>query len=493
MEGPALAWAALAGGNLLLAAVAAAGWWRERRRNRRLGRSLERASTQIDTLVTHDGLTGLRGRPEFDLAIEQAVLRCDNGGPGFSILYVDLDNLHVVNETLGHPAGDQVLREAAQRLPGAGQIASRIAGDEFAILVTGDRAAALREAQAVAQRLSRPFTVDGQVARLACSIGIAGYPHHGARPTLVGQAMAAMRHVKATGGAAFAEYTPQMGEQQREQAELLRDLRLAVERGTDFELYYQPKVDARSLQVTAAEALVRWRHPVRGIVAPGVFIPLAERHGLIGPLGDWVIREACRQAAAWRRLGMRMRVAVNLSGAQLRQGDLVARIESALSAHQIPAGRFTCEVTETVAMEDTEAAHQAFERLRAAGVHVSIDDFGTGHSSLALLRRLPAAELKIDRAFVADLETSEDARAIVSAIVQMAHTLDLHVVAEGVETEGQRDWLVQAGCDELQGYLFAHPMTATALALWAAGERRLPDRHGDFRASIFQETQPLDL
>lgn len=491
MEADASAWIAAAG--VLLAALAGAGWWRERRRTRRLGVSLEHASTQIDTLVTHDGLTGLRGRPEFELALDQAVHRCDTGGPCFSVLYIDLDNLHAVNDTLGHKAGDQVLREAAHRLPGPGQIASRMAGDEFALLVPGDRSTALQAAKAVAARLAQPFAVDGHVARLSCSIGIAGYPHHGARPQLVNKAMLAMRSVKALGGAAFAEYTPQMGEAQREQAELLRDLRLAVEQGTDFELYYQPKIDAQSLQVTAAEALLRWRHPQRGMVSPAVFIPLAERHGLIGVLGDWVIREACRQAGAWRRNGMRMRVAVNLSGAQLRQADLVARIESALSAHRIPAGRFTCEVTETVAMEDTEATRQAFERLRAAGVHVSIDDFGTGTSSLAQLRRLPAAELKIDRAFVSDLEQSHDARTIVRAIVQMAHTLDLRVVAEGVETEGQRDLLVQSGVDELQGYLFARPMTATALALWAADERPLPDRSGSFRASIFQETRPLDV
>jgi EAL domain-containing protein (putative c-di-GMP-specific phosphodiesterase class I) len=326
--------------------------------------------------------------------------------------------------------------------------------------------------------------------RLSCSIGIAHYPQHGALPMLMSNAVLAMRSVKLVGGAAHAQYEAQMGEGAREQAALLHDLRQALQRG-QFELYYQPKVDARSLQVTAAEALLRWKHPQRGVISPMQFIPLAERYGLIGPIGLWVMEEACRQAAQWRQLGLRMRVAVNISGYQMRQDDIVDRIETALASHRIPPGRFTCEITESVAMEDTEVTRRAFERLRAAGVHVSIDDFGTGYSSLASLRRLPAAELKIDRAFVCDLEASADARSIAKAIVQMAHTLGLRVVAEGVETEAQRDLLVAMGCDELQGYLFARPMTAKALELWATGEA--PDEGHDFRPSLFGETQAGEL
>ena len=276
----------------------------------------------------------------------------------------------------------------------------------------------------------------------------------------------------------------------RELALLRHDLRQAVER-RQFELVFQPKIDAKSLQITAAEALLRWNHPTRGVISPALFIPLAERHGLIIAIGNWVIEEACRQAAHWRDQGLRMRVAVNISGAQLRQEDLVRRIGESLHRHGLRPERFTCEITESVAMEDTLATQQAFEALRGAGVHVSIDDFGTGYSSLASLRKLPAAELKIDRAFVADLEHSADARAIAQAIVQMAHALGLRVVAEGVETTAQRDRLVALGCDELQGFLFAKPMSATALGLWAdqddAGARPA------FRDSLFAETAATPL
>lgn len=479
-------------GLAVLAAGGAGAWWRERRLRLRAERRLGEAGTQIDTLVTHDSLTGLRGRAEFEAALDIAVHRCDQGGPSVSVLYVDLDNMKSVNDAFGHAVGDALLRDAAARLAAHEQVASRIAADEFAVMAVGSRTEALAQAQALAQRLGEPFTVEGRAVRLSCSIGIAGYPHHGSRPRLVGQAMLAMRSVKAQGGGAFAEYSAQLGEAQREQAELLQDLQHAVTRG-EFELYFQPKVDARSLQVTAAEALLRWKHPVRGMVSPVVFIPLAERHGLMGRIGDWVIDEAARQAGAWRRDGLRMRVAVNISGVQLRHEDLVPRLQAALARHHIPPGRFTCEITESVAMEDTQATQRAFDRLRAAGLHVSIDDFGTGHSSLASLRRLPAGELKIDRAFVSDLESSHDARTIVRAIVKMAHTLELRVVAEGVETEGQRDLLVKIGCDELQGYLFARPMTAQALALWASDERPDDDLAGDFRASLWQETRPAPI
>jgi len=375
----------------------------------------------------------------------------------------------------------------------------RIAADEFAFLVRGGLSAGHAAAQQMQDAVARPFVVAGRggqklEARLTCSVGLAAYPQHGGRPSLMAHAALAMRSVKLAGGNDRAEYDPRLSAAVRDQTDLLQGLRTALAQG-QFELYYQPKVDARTLQITAAEALLRWHHPQRGLVSPAVFVPLAEQFGLIDAIGRWVIEEACRQAALWRDGGLRMRVAVNLSGVQLRQDDLVQRIESALQRHRIPAGRLTCEITESVAMEDTQVTRAAFEALRRSGVHVSIDDFGTGHSSLASLRRLPAAELKIDRAFVCDLATSEDARAIARAIVQMAHTLGLRVVAEGVETERQRDLLVDMGCDELQGYLFAKPMTAKALALWASDEWSQGQGDGSaaaFRASLFEETRPAE-
>jgi len=495
--GSGLVWALAGFGTIALLAAVAAVWLvlRERDRAARLEQSLRQAETQLDALVLRDGLTGLLSRSEFELALDEMVQRTDRGGVRFSLLYVDLDNLSTVNDAFGHEAGDAVLRQAALRmanyLHGRSVIASRIAADEFALIVPGDRDAGQRAAEGVVGVLAKPFRINDREARLTCSVGLAAYPLHGSRPRLLGNALLAMRTVKNAGGGGFAEYDPRMGVAQREEAELLHELRAAVERD-QLELYYQPKVDAKSLQITAAEALLRWRHPKRGIISPALFIPLAERFGLIGAIGDWVIAEACRQAAEWREAGLRMRVAVNISGYQLRQDDLVARIEAALVLNRIPPSRFTCEITESVAMEDTRVTQQAFDRLRRAGVHVSIDDFGTGHSSLAALRRLPAAELKIDRAFVCDLETSGDARSIARAIVQMAHSLDLRVVAEGVESEAQRDQLVALGCDELQGFLFAKPMPAEALALWAHNEP--PDRASvPFRPSLFQETQPAEF
>jgi diguanylate cyclase len=472
---------------------------RLRARGRKLGARLAQASTELETLAVRDRLTGLRSREEFDLALDEAVLRTDRGQRRFCLLYADVDNLRSVNDLFGHEAGDAVLKEAAARLSanlpkaadGGQVIAARIAADEFALLVAGELDQGRAAAEQVEALFAQPFRVGEREARLTCSIGIAAYPQHGSRPRLMANAVMAMRSVKSTGGGGHAEYDPRMGIAQREQAEMLHDLKSAVARG-QLELFYQPKIDARSRQITAAEALLRWRHPKRGLVSPAVFIPLAERHGLINAVGDWVIAEACRQAEAWREIGLRMRVAVNISGAQLRQDDFVATVEARLARHRIPPGRFTCEITESVAMEDTSVTQQAFERLRRAGVHVSIDDFGTGHSSLASLRRLPAAELKIDRAFVSDLEDSADARSIVRAIVQMAHTMELRVVAEGVETEGQRRLLTEMGCDELQGFLFAKPMTPQALALWASDDGDAPATAA-FRPSLFEPTAPADL
>jgi diguanylate cyclase (GGDEF)-like protein len=464
---------------------------RLRRRGSVLSASLDAASTQLGLLSQRDVLTGLLGREEFELALDRAASGSDGAGQSFCLLYIDIDNLRTVNDTYGHAVGDEVLRLAAARLlatlSSKAAATSRIAADEFAIILPGSLDRAHLAAQSIAMAFERPLAAADGATRLSCSIGIAAYPQHGSRPRLMGNAVLAMRSVKHAGGDAYADYDPRLGVAHREQSEMLKDLGVALER-RQFELFYQPKMDARSLQVTAAEALLRWHHPERGVISPAVFIPLAERYGLIGDIGDWVIDEACRQAAIWRENGLRMRVAVNISGVQLRRDDLAERIQTALLRHGIPASRLTCEITESVAMEDTRLTRQAFEQLRRTGVHVSIDDFGTGHSSLASLRRLPAAELKIDRAFVCDLEGSADARAIAAAIVQMAHRLDLRVVAEGVETEAQRDLLVKMGCDELQGYLFAKPMTSQALALWADDDR--PGEAGAFRPSLFQETQP---
>ncbi|MEK8033301.1 EAL domain-containing protein [Ideonella sp. DXS29W] len=492
------AWSALDG--LLVALVASgfgmAGYLGLRLRQARRGSADVQA--QIDELrkalharERESRLGALMNRSQLEIALDDAVEQAKRDRDGFSVLYVDLDGFRSINDAFGHDHGDELLRAVARQLVSCvGPAACHIAGDEFALLVPGSIRVAHVMAQRVADVLSSSLTVGGQAVPLTCSIGIAHYPEHGSRPLLLSNATLAMRSIKLCGGGGQSEYHPDMGAGLRDQAELLQELRLAAER-QQFKLMYQPKIDARSLQVTAAEALLRWHHPKRGMVPPSVFIPLAERHGLIGQIGQWVIEEACRQAQQWRTRGLRMRVAVNLSGYQLRQDDIVERIEGLLRQHRIPPERFTCEITESVAMEDTQVTRRAFERLRDAGVHVSIDDFGTGYSSLASLRRLPAAELKIDRAFVCDLEGSSDAQSIVQAIVQMAHTMGLRVVAEGVETPAQRDALVAMGCDELQGYLFAKPMSPQALELWATDDR--PTEAPPFRASLFEETRPADV
>jgi len=317
---------------------------------------------------------------------------------------------------------------------------------------------------------------------ISCSIGIVFYPDSGAHTKLIARADAAMYAAKRSGGSCYSFYVPSMDEDARDKFELTRDLRLALE-NDEMELFYQPKIDTKSGKVTAAEALLRWKHPKRGMVPPDVFIPLAERFGLIGSLGNWVIEEACRQARLWREHGLRMRLAINLSAHQLRQPDIVQRMEEALERHRIHPSLLTCEITESVAMEDTKATQATFLRLGTAGIHLSIDDFGTGYSSLSYLRRLPAEELKIDRTFVMDIENSADARAVVDAVIRLAHALSLRVVAEGVENQRQREILAAMGCDEMQGYLFAKPMSARALLLWA-----IDDRPHAFRDSLFGDT-----
>ena len=462
-----------------------------------LARQVRAGVLPLADVGERDPLTGLVTRPEFEALLDETAFDCDHRGTPLALLYVGMDSFRPLNEGYGHGVGDAVLRQAAGRLAacsgGPPLALSRVGGDEFALLLALAPEPAGESARCMLRALQQPFEVEGLKLQLSASIGIAHYPEHGSRPRLLGRAAQAMRTVKLVGGGGHAQYDASMAVDQRDQAEMLQDLQHAVERG-ELQLYYQPKIDARSLQVTGAEALLRWQHPRRGTIAPGIFIPLAERHGLIAPIGRWVVEEACRQSAQWRSRGLRMRVAVNISGHQLRQDDLVQHIEAQLRKHGIPPGRLTCEITETVAIEDTTQTRRAFEQLRRAGLHVSIDDFGTGHSSLATLRRLPAAELKIDRTFISDLASGDRARSIVQAILQLARRLDLRVVAEGVETEAQRDALVALGCDELQGYLFAKPMTAASLALWAdQDEGGDSDSATAFRASLFDPTAAVPL
>ncbi len=481
-------WPTLAAAGLLLACLALCLYLRERHQRMRLSVELGNLSKRVFTNLERDELTGMLTRSGFDAALERKAVQTNNGTESFCVLYVALDNFGLLNDAFGHETGDQLLREVSRRLGKCVDDAAEgchVTAGEFSLVLNGDTQIGTAIAKRVSLALTEAVALESIRSQLTCSIGIATYPDHGAVSKLVGNAALAMRSVKQSGGGDFCIYDPKMGVAVREKAVMLNDLRNALAKG-EFELYFQPKIDAISLQVTAAEALLRWHHPVRGLIGPSVFIPLAEQYGLIGPIGHWVIEEACRKAARWRERGLRMRVAVNISGYQMREDDLVDRIESALQRNGIQPERFTAEITESVAMEDTKVTQQTFERMRSAGFHVSIDDFGTGYSSLAALRKLPAAELKIDRAFVMDLEESEDARSIARSIINLANALNLRVVAEGVETAGQRDLLVSMGCNELQGFLFAMPMPAYELEKMAIGDRQPEEM--EFRRSLFSET-----
>jgi diguanylate cyclase (GGDEF)-like protein len=454
---------------------------RLRSRSHRLATSLRAANQQLtaanaslQTLAFRDSLTGLANRLLFDDRLKQAVQRVDDkvGSGRLAVLFVDLDGFKPVNDSWGHVHGDELLRQAAQRLlllARHGDTLARVGSDEFVLLIedAGTPASCLLTAQRIVDALGAPFDIGEHALRLSASVGIVVYPDHGDAARLLAHADAAMYAAKRSGGNCCTLFEPRMDGNAGDQLSLQSELRLAIER-QELRLYYQPKIDVRTGAVAGVEALMRWQHPQRGLVSPAVFIPVAERFGLINALGNWVIDESCRQMAEWADAGHPQKVAINISVYQLRHGGLAPRIESALKRYGVPPAALLCEITESGAMDDLQASRQAFDDLVRIGVYLSIDDFGTGYSSLSYLRRLPARQLKIDRSFVNDLETSADARAVVLAVLSVAHALSLSVVAEGVETAGQRDVLSRMGCDELQGYFYAKPMPARQLMAWIA-------------------------
>jgi len=468
---------------------------RSQRQTTRLQQSLQAATTELHERALRDPLTGLANRQLLDDRLQHAAARGHREGARLALLVINLDGFKLINDSFGLGAGDQVLRSMAQRLKGLARsddTLARLAADEFVLMLEGEvaEAALAQVAQRLLDALAEPLGgvpgAGSHPLRLSASIGIA--LDDGSEPGegLIAQADSAALSVKRAGGNGFAFFEAHMQAGVREQLELARDLRaaLAGEAGSGvLALHYQPKIATAESAITGVEALLRWQHPQRGSVSPGAFIPVAERFGLIMPLGDWVIAEACRQLAAWRDAGLQMRVALNLSVQQLRQPDaLVKRFEEALAQHGVDARHLTCEITESVAMDDAEATERTLRRLAGLGLALSIDDFGTGYSSLAYLRRLPVSQLKIDRSFIQDLETSADARAIVKAVIDLAHALSLQVVAEGVETEGQAAVLRGKRCDKLQGFLFARPMPADALTRWAMHARGGPLR---FSTSLY--------
>jgi len=470
-----------------------------------LAQSLSIANSQLQSVnealkkqAFVDPLTGLPNRVLFEDRLQHAVRRSERAEeriserkqPRLAVLFVDLDGFKPVNDSFGHAAGDAVLREAALRLRRAARdsdTVARVGGDEFVLLMeeVGGVADCVTLARRLVDVLAQPFVVADRRLEISGSVGIVVYPDQGHRDKLMANADAAMYAAKRAGGSTYAVFESHMDAGASEQLSLQHDLRRSIELG-QLQLYYQPKVDGRLGRIRGVEALLRWNHAERGMISPAVFIPIAERFGLIGAIGRWVIDEACRQMAEWADQGVRMRVAINLSVYQLREEDLVQRIEAALARNAIDPSQLLCEITESVAMEDIKATQRAFEGLERIGVYLSIDDFGTGYSSLSYLRQLPARQLKIDRSFVNDLATSADARAVVDAVVRLAHALGLKVVAEGVETSEQRDILIALACDELQGFYFARPMPADTLLAWTTGSK--PAGAADFSHSIIHES-----
>jgi diguanylate cyclase len=433
-------------------------------------RGLEAANRQLRHLATHDALTGLPNRILLEDRLSQAIAHAARDGHSFAVAVFDLDRFKVVNDSFGHNAGDTLLKEVAARLQGVARSIDtvvRLGGDEFVMII--DNLAQPADAQAVAQRalaaLHQPLRIGEQDIHSSASIGIALYPQDGSSvETLMAHADAAMYCVKQQGRNDVQFFTPGMDAATQDRGKLESDLHHALARG-QFVLHYQPKVDAQTGLLRGAEALIRWLHPERGQVPPATFIPLAEECGLIEAIGNWVIREACRQARAWQDEGLTpTRVAVNLSAFQFRNGTLLATIREALEKYRLDPAFLEVEITESALMSDPEESVSILRKLSEMGVLVSVDDFGTGYSSMSYLQRFPIDKLKIDRTFISDVTSSNDDASIVSAIVSLGHTLKLKVIAEGVETPEQLEFLQMLGCDQYQGYHFSKPMPASEFA-----------------------------
>lgn len=430
-----------------------------------LANSLIEANLELRHLALHDNLTGLPNRILLTDRIEQAMKNINERGGCFALMFMDLDGFKPVNDAFGHHIGDLLLREVASRLRGnlhRQDTLARIGGDEFVLLIELEGP---EDAMSVAARqvnlITQPFQIGDRLLQISMSIGISLYPGNGrTQHELLVNADAAMYHTKSAGKNGYSFFDVSMNSNARNQLQLSQDLRAAL-RHRHFCLYYQPKFDAVSGMPTGAEALLRWNHPEQGLLSPATFIGLAEKTGLIIQIGEWVLDEACRQMREWFDEGYtQWRIAVNLSALQFCHAGLVKTVADTLARHQLPANCLTLEITETTAMHDADASLAVLKQLSAMGVDLSIDDFGTGYSSLMYLKRLPANEIKIDRGFVRDLEHDSDDAAIVSAIVAVGQALNLRIVAEGVETAVQQNFLTRLGCDALQGFLLGHPLPA---------------------------------
>jgi diguanylate cyclase (GGDEF)-like protein len=435
------------------------------------------AEQKIEFLAFHDPLTVLPNRKLFEDRLQMAIAHARCGGPPPAVLFIDLDRFKAVNDSLGHSTGDLLLSETSKRLKRCvrgDDTVSRIGGDEFMILLQEVRQAedAARIAQKVLTHIEEPFHLSGHQVFTTASVGASFFPGDGdSADDLIRSADSAMYRAKELGGNSYQLFSPALTEKALQRLEIESGLRRALERHS-FVLHFQPQLDLNSLEVSGFEALVRWKHPTRGLVPPGEFISVAEESRLIGPLGVWILRHACllgRQLNGPGQPGVR--IGVNLSSRQFLDRTLFRVVEDALASAGLPPELLELEITESTAMEDVGATVKTLLDLRAIGVGVAMDDFGTGHSSLSYLKRLPITALKIDRSFLQEVPENPADNSIVSSVVRLAQGLGLRTVAEGVERVEQVEFLRRAGCEEGQGYLFSRPLEISAATQFASRVR----------------------
>jgi len=413
-------------------------------------------------MAYHDGLTDLPNRAAFLKALAQMIEACAGSSEEFAVLCVDLDGLKEVNDVFGHATGDKLLVEVARRIQAGarGGVVARLSGDEFGLIIDGKQPfSGIALAEKLFEAMSNEFQIDGKSVRTGITTGISVFPHNGAdAASLLANAGAALFRAKAKSRGTISLYEPEMDQQIRDRRVLHQDLSVAIKNG-ELSLYFQPqamsgKTVAES-EIIGFEALARWLHPVRGMVSPVDFIPLAEESGLIVEMGEWILRQACREAASWPKP---LQVAVNLSPAQFMHGDVVGLVHAILLETGLAPGRLELEITEGVLIEDFDRGLALLRRLKALGVRISMDDFGSGYSSLSYLQAFPFDKIKVDRTFVVNLGRNPQSAAIISAVIDLGHGLDMSIVAEGVETAEQLAFLAEEGCDAVQGYLIGKPL-----------------------------------
>jgi diguanylate cyclase (GGDEF)-like protein len=433
------------------------------------GIAIERKSTEdsIRHMALHDALTGLPNRVLLEERIQQALLHSDRDGRWVAVVFLDLDQFKLINDSLGHSAGDELLKTVADRMVQCVRsidTVARLGGDEFVIVLfdaPDNMEGIAHTLQRIQHVIAQPLQIGAQKLQVTCSMGVSTYPENGTDiDTLLMNADAAMYSAKDMGRNNYQFYASEMNAKVQEKLVLQDGLRRAIEH-SEFLLLYQPQVDLLSGRIIGVEALIRWQHPELGVISPNRFIPLAEETGLIVPIGEWVLRTACKQNKAWQDAGMPLiRLSVNVSARQFAEKNLTHRVARALEDSGLDACYLELELTESLIMQDVPQAIVKMEALQTMGVQMSIDDFGTGYSSLSALKQFPVCRLKIDQSFIRDVPTNPDDKAIAMAVISLGHMLNLKVIAEGVETEQQLAFLRENECDEAQGYLFSRPVSS---------------------------------